>query len=65
MQAIRIISKVLPNGCIALPKEFSKKTGKVYEVILIPVNEPGIYTYCESIAKEKKFLVLQSQNWQK
>ena len=54
MQATRIISKVLPNGCIALPKEFSKKTGEVYEVILIPVDESGIYAYCESVAKEKK-----------
>ena len=54
MQATRIIGKVLPNGSIALPKEFSKKAGKVYEIILIPVDEPGIYEYCENIAKEKK-----------
>ena len=54
MQATRIISKVLPNGHIALPKEFSKKAGKFYEVILVPVDEPEIYSYSESIAKRKK-----------
>jgi hypothetical protein len=54
MQATRIISKVLPNGSIALPKEFLKKAGEVYEIILIPVDDAGIYAYSESIAKEKK-----------
>ena len=54
MQATRIISKVLPNGSIALPKEFSNKVGEVYEIILIPMGKEGIYEYCESIAKEKK-----------
>ena len=65
MQATRIISKVLPNGSIALPKEFSKKVGEVYEVILIPMNETDIYNYSEGIAKKKKIPRLTEQALEK
>ena len=54
MQATRIISTVLPNGSIVLPKEFAKEAGNMFEVILIPMSENNIYSYAQNVAKKRK-----------
>ncbi len=51
--ARKFVGKVLPNGHLSLPEDTAKEVGSVFEVILIPLEEPDIYSYAESIAKEK------------
>ncbi len=51
----KFIGKVLPDGHLSLPEEESKEVGKIYEVILIPLEEAEIYSYSESLAEEKGF----------
>ncbi len=53
--ARRYIGKVLPDGHLSLPEDAAADVGKVFEVILIPVEETDIYTYAETIAREKGF----------
>jgi hypothetical protein len=53
--AKRFISKVMPDGHLLLPEDTAREIGSVYEVILIPLDEPDIYSYTEVLAKEKGF----------
>ena len=53
MEAKRFISKVLPDGHLSLPEDTAKDVGKVFEVILIPFEETEIYSFTETLAKEK------------
>lgn len=62
MEAKKFISKVLPDGHLALPDDMSKEVGKVFEVILIPLEEPEIYSYAEALAKEKGFSELTEKD---
>jgi len=62
MEAKKFISKVLPDGHLSLPEETAKDVGKVFEVILIPVEGAEIYSYAEALAKEKGFSKLTEED---
>ncbi len=49
----RFIGKVLPDGHLSLPEETSKEVGSVFDVVLMPVEDPEIYSFAESLAREK------------
>ncbi len=51
--ARRFIGKVLPDGHLSLPEDTTKEVGSIFDVVLMPVEEPDIYSYAESLAKEK------------
>ena len=55
MEAKKFISKVLPDGHLSLPEDTAKEVGKVFEVLLIPLEEAEVYSYAEALAKEKGF----------
>jgi len=61
MEAKKFISKVLPDGHLSLPEDTAKEVGKVFEVILIPLEEADVYSYVESLAKEKGFLTVTEE----
>jgi hypothetical protein len=52
----RFIGKVLPDGHLSLPDDTAKKVGSVFDVVLMPVEEPEIYSFAESLAREKGFI---------
>ncbi len=60
--ARRFIGKVLPDGHLSLPEDAAKEVGSVFEVLLMPVEEPDIYGYAAMIAKEKGFADLTEQD---
>lgn len=60
--ARRFIGKVLPDGHLSLPEDAAKEVGGVFDVILMPVEEPDVYSYAESLAKEKGFSDLTEQD---
>lgn len=60
--ARRFIGKVLPDGHLSLPEDAAKEVGSVFDVILMPVEEPDLYSYAESLAKEKGFAELTEQD---
>lgn len=62
MEAKRFISKVLPDGHLSLPEDTAKEVGKVFEVILIPLEEAEVYSYAETLAKEKGFSKLTEED---
>ena len=62
MEAKKFISKVLPDGHLSLPEETAKEVGKVFEVILIPLEEAAIYSYMETLAREKNFAQLTEED---
>ena len=62
MEAKKFISKVLPDGHLSLPEETAKEVGKVFEVILIPLQEAEIYSYTEALAQEKNFSQLTEED---
>ena len=55
MEANKFIGKVLKDGHLSLPEEIAKQVGKIFEVILLPINQGDIYSYTELLAKEKGF----------
>jgi hypothetical protein len=63
--ARRFIGKVLPDGHLSLPEDAAKEVGSVFDVVLIPVEEPDIYSYAESLAKEKGFSDLTEHDIEK
>lgn len=65
MQAKKFISKILPDGHLALPDDMAKEVGHIYEVILLPVESTDIYTYTEALAKEKGFSQLTEDDLEK
>jgi hypothetical protein len=60
--ARRFIGKVLPDGHLSLQEDAAKEVGSVFEVLLMPVEEPDIYGYAEMIAKEKGFADITEQD---
>ena len=60
--ARRFIGKVLPDGHLSLPEDTAKEVGSVFDVVLMPVEEPDIYNYAESLAREKGFAGLTEQD---
>lgn len=61
MEAKKFIGKVLPDGHLSLPEETAKEVGKIFEVILIPLEEAEIYPYAETLAKERGFSKLTEE----
>lgn len=62
MKAKKFISKVLPDGHLSLPEDTSKEVGKVFEVILIPLEEAEVCSFAETLAKEKGFSRLTEED---
>ena len=60
--AKRFIGRVLSDGHLSLPEDTAKEIGNVYEVVLIPLEEPDIYSYAESLAKDKGFAELTEED---
>ena len=52
----RFIGKVLPDGHLSLPDETAKEVGSVFDVVLMPVEDPEIYSFAESLVREKGFI---------
>ncbi len=65
MQATKFISKVLRDGHLSLPAEIRKKVGKVFEVIMVPIEDTNVYAYAEGLAKEKGFASLTEKDIEK
>lgn len=63
--ARRFIGKVLPDGHLSLPEDASREVGSVFDVVLMPVEEPDIYSYAETIARDKGFADLTEQDIQR
>lgn len=61
MEAKKFIGKVLPDGHLSLPEETAREVGKIFEVILIPVEEAEVYSHAETLAKEKGFSKLTEE----
>jgi len=59
---IRFIGKVLPDGHLSLPEDAAREVGSVFEVLLMPVEEPDIYSYAGMLAKDKGFSELSEQD---
>ena len=60
--AKRFIGKVLPDGHLSLPDETAKEVGSVYDVVLMPVEGAEIYSFAESLAKEKGFVTFTEKD---
>jgi len=58
----RFIGKVLPDGHLSLPDETAKEVGSVFDVSLMPVEDPEIYSFTESLAREKGFINLTEED---
>lgn len=58
----RFIGKVLPDGHLSLPEDAAREVGSVFEVVLMPVEEPDIYSYTEVLSKDKGFAELTEQD---
>lgn len=56
---------MLPDGHLSLPDDTVKEVGKIYAVLLMPVGESDVYSYAESLAKEKEFADLTEQDIEK
>jgi hypothetical protein len=63
--AKRFIGKVLPDGHLSLPDETAKEVGSVYDVVLMPVEGAGIYSFAESLAREKGFITFTEEDIEK
>jgi hypothetical protein len=60
--AKRFIGKVLPDGHLSLPDETAKEVGSVYDVVLMPVEGAEVYSFAESLAKEKGFITFTEED---
>jgi hypothetical protein len=58
----RFIGKVLPDGHLSLPDDTAKEVGSVFDVVLMPVEDPEIYNFAESLAREKGFVNLTEED---
>jgi len=65
MEAKKFVGKVLPDGHLSLPEDTAKDIGKVFEVILIPLEEADVYSYAETLSKEKGFSTLTEEDIEK
>lgn len=62
MEAKKFIGKVLSDGHLSLPESTAKEVGKVFEVILIPLEEADVFSYAETLANEKGFSNLSERD---
>lgn len=60
--ARRFIGKVLPDGHLSLPADAANEVGNIFDVVLMPVEEPDVYSYAESLAREKGFAEMTEQD---
>jgi hypothetical protein len=58
----RFIGKVLPDGHLSLPADTAKEVGSVFDVLLMPVEDSEIFSFAESLAKEKGFINLTEED---
>jgi len=58
----RFIGKVLPDGHLSLPDDTAKEVGSVFDVVLIPLEDLEIYSFAESLAREKGFINLTEED---
>lgn len=58
----RFIGKVLPDGHLSLPDDTAKEIGSVFDVVLMPMEDPEIYGFAESLAREKGFINLTEED---
>jgi len=58
----RFIGRVLSDGHLSLPEDTAREIGNVYEVVLIPLEKADIYSYAESLAKDKGFAELTEED---
>jgi len=58
----RFIGRVLPDGHLSLPDETAKEVGSVYDVVLMPVKGAEVYSFAESLAKEKGFVTFTEED---
>ncbi len=58
----RFIGKVLSDGHLSLPEDTAKEVGSVFDVVLIPVEDIDIYSYAETLTREKGFAELTEQD---
>ncbi len=65
MEAKKFVGKVLPDGHLSLPEDTAKDIRRVFEVILIPLEEAEVYSYAETLAKEKGFSTLTEEDIEK
>ncbi len=61
----RYIGKVMPDGHLSLPEDAAKEIGSVFDVVLMPIEEPDVYSYAESIARDKGFADLTEHDIEK
>jgi len=60
--AKRFIGKVLPDGHLSLPDETAKEVGSVFDVVLMPMEGSEVYSFAESLAKEKGFAIFTEED---
>ncbi len=60
--AKRFIGKVLPDGHLSLPDETAKEVGSVFDVVLMPVEGTEVYSFAESLAREKGFIAFTEED---
>lgn len=48
-----------------MPDDTAKEDGKIYEVVLMPIGELDLFSYAESLSKEKGFADLTEQDIEK
>jgi hypothetical protein len=58
----RFIGKVLPDGHLSLPDDTAKEVGSVFDVVLMPLEDSEIYSFAESLAREKGFINLTEED---
>jgi len=61
----RFIGKVLPDGHLSLPDDTAKQVGSVFDVVLMPVEDTEIYSFAESLAREKGFINFTEEDVEK
>ena len=61
----RFIGKVQPDGHLSLPDETAKEVGSVFDVVLMPVEDSEIYSFAESLAREKGFIDFSEEDVEK
>jgi hypothetical protein len=61
----RFIGKVLPDGHLSLPDDTAKQVGSVFDVVLMPLEDTEIYSFAESLAREKGFINFTEEDVEK
>lgn len=65
MEVKKFIGKVLSDGHLSLPEDTAKDVGKIFEVILTPLEEAAIYPFAETLVREKGLATLTEKDIEK